>query len=97
MHREQVQHVFSHHTFRFQNNGECAGGETCDSNQCTCMAGKTALTKVEKVLGSVISSDVVEVRDLEVGDRVLGIDENMNVADECEVVSVASTGNKAVF
>ena len=51
------------------------------------MAGKTGLTKVQKVLGNVISH-VVEVRNLEVGDRVQGIDENMAAADECEVVSV---------
>ena len=61
------------------------------------MAGKTGLTKVEKVMGAVISSDIVEVRNLEVGDRVIGLDENMAAADECEVVSVASTGNKTVF
>ena len=54
------------------------------------MAGKTGLTKVEKVLDSVISSHIVQVQDLdlEVGDCIQGIDENMTAADECEVVSV---------
>ena len=63
----------------------------------SCMAGQTGLTKVEKVLGSVVSSGVIQVQDLDVGDRVIGIDENGSDADECEVVSVASTGNKTVF
>ena len=35
-----------------------------------------------------ISSGVVEVQNLQVGDRVKGIDENGSDADECEVVSV---------
>ncbi len=59
-----------------------------------CMAGKTGLTKVEKTDGS---ENIVKVQNLEVGDRVKGIDDNMADDDDCEVVSVTRTGFKTVY
>ena len=67
---------------------------SCNPN---CMAGKTGLTKVEKIYGTVISSDVVNLRDLQFGDKIRGIDQDMAESDECEVVSVTSMGNVSVF
>ena len=61
------------------------------------MAGKTGLTKVEKIMGTVISSDVVNLRDLQLGDKIRGIDQDLAESDECEVVSVARTGNMPFF
>ena len=62
-----------------------------------CMRGTTGFTKVEKLFGNAIASSAVPLQDLQVGDRIVGLDATKSEVDDCEVVSVSNQGGATVY
>ena len=53
--------------------------------------------KVETSNGIVVGSDSKQPKDLQVGENIIGLDEDINIADDCEAVYITSKGSTAVY
>ena len=62
-----------------------------------CMAGWTSFTKVEKPDGLPTQMELTPLQNLQVGDYIVGLDENQEAVDDCEVVSVTTKGSGMVY
>ena len=61
------------------------------------MAGQTGFTKVENPDGLPIQISQVQLQNLQIGDYIVGLDENQDSTDDCEVVSVTTKGQGVVY
>ena len=62
-----------------------------------CMAGRTGFTKVEKPDDLPVQTSNTQLQNLQAGDYIVGLDENQDFTDECEVVSVTTKGQGVVY
>jgi hypothetical protein len=62
-----------------------------------CIAADTGFTQVSKLFGSVVSTAVLPLDQITLGEKIIGLDADKEINDECEVVSITSMGVGEVF